>query len=485
VAYGLADVESRALVMSSDYLRSLFDWSAGCTQPPPPPPPPLSPRAEEPWAVPLFGNASACRIEALGECSRADRATVAAYVACLVGALLCCGLSRMLHARARARCCDADALARTVAEGEPLVTVEPSPHMVPPEDTTTMATATDVSMSVPNADTEDDAGGGPLRPRQRTEVGIAIATLPMMCESSQESLSSAASAASSPSFLAGRSTIGVEPSPAQAVPVSVHVDGGRSPPPAVPPLGGAGGLAGGLLASKVASATEIQLELSDEMHKPESPRVSFPSGNLKSDKSTASSTSDAPGGSARSDPPVAGTPPARLGALGLPTDITRRASSLTPRSGGGGGASLRRGSTGSGASPMNVSMRRLEHGASSLARQVSKSSLGRQVSGSACAAFAPNDHTLHTTAPSLTLSTMRSTHLQPTHHAPTTHLTPGEQQRARARQHGPPQLGVVQGLLSARRLRRRRRARRQRPRLLRRADHLREPKERQEPSGHR
>lgn len=296
--------------------------------------------------MPLFSNASACQIDHLGECSRSDRSTVVAYVACLLGFLLCCALSRMLHSRVRTRCCPA------AVDDEDRIYVEPSPQKAPAVDRA--GTIDALPSNTPRTDKQEE----------EPSVSQGIQTLPTMCEASNESLvsSSTSSASVVPSC---RGSLAVE---ASAVPVAIH-NRSSSPPPTVSPLGlKAAGLA------PVPSSTQVQLELSDDA-KPMSPRVSFPA-SVQSSEPGSSAKSEA---SAKSEPTTT-TP--RLGALGMPTDISRRASSLgkgTPRGTplGTPRGNLRRGSS------MNISMRRLEHGASSLARQVSKSSFGRQVSSSA------------------------------------------------------------------------------------------------------
>jgi len=91
VGYGMADMESRAFVMSTEYLRSLFDWSVACTLPPPPPAPPPPPQPEMAFLLPIVNPGSACVFQGTWrDCSRSERSVVVAYITGLVALCLCC-----------------------------------------------------------------------------------------------------------------------------------------------------------------------------------------------------------------------------------------------------------------------------------------------------------------------------------------------------------------------------------------------------------
>ena len=88
VGYGVADAESRALVMSKDYVASLFSWQDACT---PPPPPPVGVR---PSCDPEFDNPT---LRGRDTCSLTNRTFVAGCVILLV--LLCYICSRCFYSR--------------------------------------------------------------------------------------------------------------------------------------------------------------------------------------------------------------------------------------------------------------------------------------------------------------------------------------------------------------------------------------------------
>lgn len=109
VAYGVADAQSRALVMSTDFLRSLFVWEEVCSFPPPPPSRRLLPSSSD-------GLSQECRDAGLHgrACSRVDRGFIAAtclFFLTLVGCCIRC--IRCWPCRCHLKTCSAVITART------------------------------------------------------------------------------------------------------------------------------------------------------------------------------------------------------------------------------------------------------------------------------------------------------------------------------------------------------------------------------------
>lgn len=122
VAYGVADVQSRVLIMSTEYLLSLFVWEEACSVPPPPIPRP-GPVRIPPWlpgsdwfAIELSQE---CRDAGLKgrACSRSDRGLIAASCFLCLTLVGCCifQCTRFVGCWCHCASCSAVLTARTKA----------------------------------------------------------------------------------------------------------------------------------------------------------------------------------------------------------------------------------------------------------------------------------------------------------------------------------------------------------------------------------